>query len=52
MIYKEILLYKYIRFLARNGYHMQRYGKILNGKSLEYKNFLGLYPKTYFDQSN
>lgn len=28
---------------------LQRYAKIQNGKSLEYKNFLVLYSKTYFD---
>lgn len=44
-----MLLYKYIRFLARNGRCMQRYAKILNGKPLEYKIFLGLYLKMYFD---
>ena len=42
----------YIRFLARNRHRMQRYAKILNGKPLEYKNFLDLYPKTYFGQSD
>lgn len=30
----------YIHFLARNGYCVQRYEKILNGKSLEYTNIL------------
>lgn len=42
-------IYDYIRFLARNGCRMQRYAKILNGKSLEYKIFFGLCLKIHFD---